>query len=183
MTQQKKNTPVAPKAPKKLIPRTAPKIDVVTPLVETVPELAAPPLVPAPTPATASAAKVAPAAKNVKKPAATPAKAKPAVAPAEKPVAEIKQPLGKPVKAKKEPKAEKPVKAKKVKLVRDSYAMPEAEYAQINVLKKRLSALKQEVKKSELLRAGIAVLTALNDEELAAVMSHIERIKTGRPVK
>lgn len=77
----------------------------------------------------------------------------------------------------------KPLKAKKVKLVRDSYAMPEAEHQQIAVLKKRLAAKGVEVKKSELLRAGVAVLTALNDAELKAVMSHIERIKTGRPSK
>jgi len=181
MSQQKKTTPVAPKAPKKLIPRTAPKAEVLVPEVETVPEVAAPAPAPTPTPATESAAKAAPAAKVVKKPVAK--ATKPKSAPVEKPTAEIKQPLGKPAKAKKEPKAEKPVKAKKVKLVRDSYAMPETEYAQINVLKKRLAGLKQEVKKSELLRAGIAVLCALNDAELAAVMGHVERIKTGRPGK
>ena len=78
---------------------------------------------------------------------------------------------------------QQPVKAKKVKLVRDSYAMPEAEHQQIAVLKKRLAAKGVEVKKSELLRAGVAVLTALNDAELKSVMSHIERIKTGRPSK
>ena len=144
MTQQKKPASVAPRAPKKLIPRTAPKVEAELPVAEPVAEVAAPVLAPA---------------------------------------AEIKQPLGKPVKAKKEAKAEKPAKARKVKLVRDSYAMPEVEYAQINVLKKRLSGLKQEVKKSELLRAGIAVLCALDDAELSTVMSHIERIKTGRPGK
>lgn len=184
MTQQKKTTPVAPKAPKKLIPRTAPKAEVLVPEVEAVPEVAAPAPAPTATPATESAAKLAPAAKVVKKTAAKlVAKKEPAPSPVEKPTAEIKQPLGKPAKAKKEAKAEKPVKAKKVKLVRDSYAMPEAEYAQINVLKRRLAGLKQEVKKSELLRAGIAVLCALNDAELAAVMGHVERIKTGRPGK
>ncbi len=91
----------------------------------------------------------------------------------------IKQP-GKPAKAEKSGKPEKPAKTKKAKLVRDSFAMPEHEYAQIAELKKRLAG---EVKKSELLRAGIAVLTALNDAELKAVMGHIERIKTGRPAK
>ena len=80
-------------------------------------------------------------------------------------------------------KAAKPVKAKKVKLVRDSYAMPDTEYAQIGVLKKRLSGLGSDVKKSELLRGGIAVLAALNDAELKAVMGRVERIKTGRPAK
>lgn len=77
----------------------------------------------------------------------------------------------------------KPAKAKKTRLVRDSYAMPEAEHQQIAVLKKRLAAKGVDVKKSELLRAGVAVLMALNDAELKSVMSHIERIKTGRPSK
>ena len=82
--------------------------------------------------------------------------------------------------AEKPPKAEKPAKARKAKLVRDSFAMPEAEYAQIGELKKRLGGA---FKKSELLRAGVAVLCALDDAELLAVMAHVERIKTGRPAK
>lgn len=80
-------------------------------------------------------------------------------------------------------KSDKPVKAKKIKLVRDSYAMPEAEYAKIAELKKRMAALGSEAKKSELLRGGIALLAVLNDDELKAVMARIERIKTGRPAK
>lgn len=86
----------------------------------------------------------------------------------------------KPVKAAKPAKAEKPAKAKKAKLVRDSFAMPENEYARIAELKKRLGG---DFKKSELLRAGVAVLAALNDAELKAVMGRVERIKTGRPAK
>ena len=86
-------------------------------------------------------------------------------------------------KVEKPAKTEKPVKQKKTKLVRDSYAMPEHEYAQIAGLKKRLSGLGTEVKKSELLRCGIAVLAALNDAELQAVVGRVERIKTGRPSK
>jgi hypothetical protein len=89
----------------------------------------------------------------------------------------------KPVKAEKPAKIEKPVKPKKTKLIRDSYAMPEQEYAQIAGLKKRLSGLGNEVKKSELLRCGVAVLAALNDVELQAVVGRVERIKTGRPSK
>lgn len=87
------------------------------------------------------------------------------------------------VKDKKEAKTTKPPKAKKVKLVRDSYAMPETEYARIGELKQRLAALGAPAKKSELLRGGIAALSALNDTELKAVMSRVARIKTGRPSK
>jgi hypothetical protein len=80
-------------------------------------------------------------------------------------------------------KADKPPKAKKGKLVRNSYAMPEAEYARIGELKKRMAALGDKVRKSELLRAGIAVLAALDDDQLKAALRRVERIKTGRPAK
>ena len=77
--------------------------------------------------------------------------------------------------------SKKQIKTKKVRLVRDGYAMPEHEYAAIAALKRRLAALEQPVKKSELIRGGIGLLSALNDAELKAVMSRVERIKTGRP--
>ena len=136
-----------------------------------------------------------PAAKRVKKVdvelEATNARNKKAMSDALAKVMAVKiaQPLGNPVppadlpKAKKPAKAAKPVKPKKLKLVRDSYAMPENEYAAITVLKKRLSGLGGEFKKSELLRGGIAALAALNDAELLVAMGRVEKIKTGRPAK
>ncbi len=77
----------------------------------------------------------------------------------------------------------KSAKPRKIKLIRDSYAMPEAEYAQIAQLKQRLLELGESVKKSELLRAGLAQLAALDDAALLAAMAGVERIKTGRPAK
>lgn len=77
----------------------------------------------------------------------------------------------------------KSVRRRKVKLVRDSFAMPEAEYERIAALKKRLSGLQRDTRKNELLRAGVMLLDALNDAELVAVMQRVERIKTGRPKK
>ena len=77
----------------------------------------------------------------------------------------------------------KSAKPRKIKLIRDSYAMPEAEYAQIAQLKQRLLELGETVKKSELLRAGLAQLAALDDAALLAAMAGVERIKTGRPAK
>lgn len=88
-----------------------------------------------------------------------------------------------PVLVAKPEKASKAAKPRKQKLVRDSYAMPDSEYARIGELKKRLAGLAQDYKKSEILRAGIALLAALNDAELSAVMGRVERIKTGRPSK
>lgn len=86
----------------------------------------------------------------------------------------------KPVKAAKPAKLEKP---KKVPLVRDSFTMPENEYAVIANLKKRLQGSGVAAKKSELLRAGVALLAALKDVDLAAAVAKVEKIKTGRPAK
>ena len=104
----------------------------------------------------------------------------------------IEKPLGKPAKAEKPEKAEKAPKAekeakapkaRKPKLVRDSFTMPENEYACLAELKKRLLAKGVVAKKSELLRAGVALLAALGEAELAAVLGKVEVIKTGRPAK
>jgi hypothetical protein len=72
---------------------------------------------------------------------------------------------------------------KKPKLVRHAFSMPEVEFAQIVALKKRIASLGGNVKRSELLRAGIALLAVLDNVELTAVMARVDRIKTGRPAK
>ena len=69
------------------------------------------------------------------------------------------------------------------KLVRDSFTMPADDFALVGVLKGRALRVQRPAKKSELLRAGVALLAALNDEELMAVIGRVERIKTGRPSK
>jgi hypothetical protein len=81
------------------------------------------------------------------------------------------------------PKKPEKEKTPKLKMERDSFTMPKAEYAQIYVLKERLVKLGQPAKKSELLRAGLMLLSALNDAELKANMAKIPAIKTGRPKK
>lgn len=191
----------APKPPKKLIPRTAPKVVVAQPeaIAEpiAIPAVAAPELVPE----GAALPSAKPAAKRVRKVdvelEATNVRNKKAMSDALAKVMAVKiaQPLGRAVpppdlpKAKKTAKAAKPekepkpAKPKKIKLVRDSYAMPENEYEAINALKKRLAVLGNEFKKSELLRGGIATLAVLNDAELLAAMGKVHKIKTGRPAK
>ncbi len=74
-------------------------------------------------------------------------------------------------------------KTPKLKMERDSFTMPKAEYAQINVLKERLAKQGHHAKKSELLRAGIMQLAAMTDAALKAAMSKVPTIKTGRPKK
>lgn len=80
-------------------------------------------------------------------------------------------------------KAEKPVKAKKPKLVRDSFTIPKAEYAVLDELKQRAGKLAHAVKKSELIRAGIKALAAMPDAALLAALKAVPAIKTGRPSK
>ena len=80
-------------------------------------------------------------------------------------------------------KAGKPGKAKKPKLVRDSFTMPESEYALIAALKKRCLAAGVPAKKSELLRAAVANLAKLNDASVVTALRRLDVIKTGRPAK
>ncbi len=77
--------------------------------------------------------------------------------------------------------ATKESKAKKPKLVRDSFTIPKDEYAVIEVLKERATALAQPVKKSELLRAGLKLLAGLSDTALRNALVSVPSIKTGRP--
>ena len=86
-------------------------------------------------------------------------------------------------KATAQPKAAKPVKAKKPKLVRDSFTIPKAEYTVLDDLKQRAARLASPAKKSELLRAGIKALAAMPDAAFVAALGAVPAIKTGRPSK
>jgi hypothetical protein len=141
----------------------------------------------------AAAGKVAPKAGAVKKTVAE--------KPAKKVVAEKSTPTPKipakpvkkaPVVAKEKvaetPKPEKVAKVKKQapkkqKLVRDSFTIPESDYALFEALKQRALAAGVEVKKSEVLRAALVTLAKLEDAELIKTIGLVERIKTGRPKK
>lgn len=179
MSEEKNSPPdatppsVTPKPPKKLQPRVAPK-----------PEVAA-------TDAAAAVPK-APVAKKpvVKKPSRldeTKARNKKALAEAlaKAQAVQIVPPSGTPSlpDLPKAAKPAKPVKPKKIKLVRHSFSMPETEYAQIALLKKRIADFGGKARRSELVRAGIAALAAMDNVELTALMARVERIKPGRPTK
>jgi len=74
-------------------------------------------------------------------------------------------------------------KPEKVKVVRDSFTIPKAEYAQIAAMKKRAMELGLEVKKSELLRAGLALLAATSEAAFRKALGNVPTLKTGRPGK
>ena len=73
--------------------------------------------------------------------------------------------------------------AMKTKLVRDSFTFPAADHARLGELKQRALSCGREIKKSELLRAGLTALAAMSDETFLAALDGVERIKTGRPSK
>jgi hypothetical protein len=99
-----------------------------------------------------------------------------------------KPPAAKPVAAKPaskalaQPPAPKPAKPR-AKLVRDSFTMPQADFALIDVLKVRALGFKRATKKSELLRAGLQALAAMPPAALKAALGQLVPLKAGRPKK
>ena len=77
-------------------------------------------------------------------------------------------------------KVAKPAKVRQ-KPVRDSFTMPEADFALIAALKARMLSAKRETKKSELLRAGLHALAALDNAALLAALGKLAPVKVGRP--
>jgi len=74
-------------------------------------------------------------------------------------------------------------RSRKAKLVRDSFTFPEPDYALFAQLKTRALSAGREVKKSELLRAGLASLASMTERSFLRAIDAVERIKTGRPSK
>lgn len=155
------------------------------------------------TTATQATAKKVPTSKVVAKPiaAAKPVAASKAVAskPAETKAAAVKKVVAKPTQAKtpvakagtppiKKVKAlsnpvaeEKPVK---IKLIRDSFTIPENEYAVIADIKKACLTQGIEVKRTEVIRAGLYLLKQLPVKAIAdCITSKLPKPKTGRPKK
>lgn len=116
----------------------------------------------------------------VSKPVKTPAvKGKPA--PAEK--AGVKPAVAAPKPVAKAEVKESKEKLRKVKLVRDSFTMPEPEYAVLGDVKKACLKAGIEVKKSELLRVGVALIRQLDTARLKEILASLPTLKAGRPKK
>jgi hypothetical protein len=122
-----------------------------------------------------------------KKPATQPVKASPSpaskVIPAAKKIAVKTEPIKRVALPVVKALIEKPIKAKKIKLVRDSFTIPKPEYLILDNLKLRAADLKHPVKKSELLRAGIKALAVMTDANLLTALKAVPILKSGRPSK
>ena len=143
-----------------------------------------------------AAAKKRPATKSTPttQPAAVPKAVKAAPKPPAKPIAKTPAKPAAPVGKNTVPQAQtvtpktsaapaKPAKEKKVKVVRDSFTLPKTELLQIADMKKRAMALGVEVKKSELIRAGLQALSTMTDAPFKKALGNVPTIKTGRPSK
>jgi len=131
---------------------------------------------PAPAPVGATAPRAPRAPRATRKTAPTPATRKAAAA--AKP-APANQKVGATTAA--PAAADKPPKPPKVRLVRDSFTMPETDFALVAVLKARALGLGRAAKKSELLRAGLQLLSQQDAPGLLTALERLQPIKTGRP--
>lgn len=115
----------------------------------------------------------------------TPVKVSRPVVKAVKPVAKkaAPAPAPAPVEAAKVEKALKAKAVKKPKVVRDSFTMPQSEYQKIAEIKALCLKAGLQVKKSEVLRAGVIALCAMSEAQLNTALSRLDKIKTGRPNK
>jgi hypothetical protein len=87
--------------------------------------------------------------------------------------------VAKAVRSIKPPKADRP----KLRLVRDSFTMPQTDHDLIGILKTRAITLQRPVKKSELLRGGLHALAALDDTGFRRCIEGLVPLKPGRPKK
>ncbi len=69
----------------------------------------------------------------------------------------------------------------KIKVVRDSFTMPQTDYELITALKKRSLESGIQTTKSEILRAGLSALNQMTEVEFVSRIEAVEKIKTGRP--
>lgn len=79
--------------------------------------------------------------------------------------------------------AKAPVKPAKTRLVRDSFTMPEDEYAILGATKKACLKAGIEVKKSQLLRIGLLLLSQTETPALKKLIAELPVLKAGRPKK
>lgn len=75
------------------------------------------------------------------------------------------------------------VKHKHAQLVRDSFTMPEDEYRLLADAKKACLEAGFEIKKSELIRIGIALMYDLSTSRIKKAQKALQPVKTGRPKK
>ncbi|MBK1724142.1 hypothetical protein [Thiocystis violacea] len=75
----------------------------------------------------------------------------------------------------------KPAAPKRPKTIRDTFTLPEDDYALIAQVKRSCMKAGVEANKSEIVRAGLKVLAAMTQADLKNALGAIERLTPGRP--
>lgn len=88
----------------------------------------------------------------------------------------VKPAAKKPVKATPKSVAKKPKKVPKVKVVHDSFTMPQNEYKEIAKIKDAFRKAGLPVKKSEVLRAGLKALGELSMAQMKRTLAALEKV-------
>ncbi len=70
---------------------------------------------------------------------------------------------------------------KRERLIRDTFTLPESDYLLLSECKKRGLSLQLELRKSEIIRAGLKLLSKQDETNFMKAVTNVEKIKTGRP--
>lgn len=76
-----------------------------------------------------------------------------------------------------------PAKARKTKVLRDTFSMPKTEFEVLDALKQRAASAGRPAKKSEVLRAGVKALAAMGDIAFMAAIGAVPPLKPARAAK
>jgi hypothetical protein len=76
-----------------------------------------------------------------------------------------------------------PDKPRKIKVLRDTFRIPESEYEMLAALKQRAAKAGHPARKSEVLRAGVKALSAMGDLAFLAALGAVPPLKPARAAK
>ncbi len=71
--------------------------------------------------------------------------------------------------------------ARYARIIKDTFTFPDHDYHLINDCRQRSFKEGYNINKSEVIRAGLLLLSKLSKEELMAALTRVKKIKTGRP--
>ncbi len=67
------------------------------------------------------------------------------------------------------------------KVIRDTFSLPPADYALLEQLRNRALSVGLAINKSELVRAGLRLLSELNEADFRHLIQRVDKVKPGRP--
>lgn len=71
--------------------------------------------------------------------------------------------------------------SKYARIIKDTFTFPDHDYGLIDDCRQRSFKEGYNINKSEVIRAGLLLLSKLSKDELMAALTRVKKIKTGRP--